>query len=111
MYVFHAQEVCICAIASTAYSSGLEGLGIHLLRLGTLISAVFMSYFVHHCDKYLSEATKEGFVLPSLKVQSFLVRKSEHCLKHLLLFTWSQEEQKDGCCCSDASLLPFSLGF
>lgn len=111
MLVFHAQEVCICVIVPTANSSVLEGLGIHLLRLGTFTSPVFMSFFVHHCDKYLSEATKEGFVLPHLKVQSILERKSEHCLRQLLLFTCSQKEQKDGCCCSDSSLLPFSLGF
>lgn len=111
MHVFNAQEVCVCVIVPTTNSSVLEGLGIHLLRLGTFTTAVFMSYLVHHCDKYLSEATKERFVLPNLKVQSILARKSEPCLRQLLLFMCSREEQKDGCCCSDSSLLPFSLGF
>lgn len=31
LQAFHVQEVCICVIVSTTNSSGLEGLGIHLL--------------------------------------------------------------------------------
>lgn len=137
MHGFYAQDFCTCIIVSTGDSFGFfVHLGIHMFRLemfnlnhpllflANITQSLWlnwslylradrrfciycMNYFAHHCDRYVTKETKEGFILLTVWGSSPWCWGSHSSTwgSSCCCCTCSQEASKDECL-SLTSFLP-----